>query len=172
MRVALAASCVLAAAVWLAASLCSGPPAARPVPVREGRLAGQPAAAPDPQAGQPGAGPGRSGAEAPAGEPASADDAEPQAAAQGMRVTVQESPLPVEQSAAQLLEGYRAQGACALAQAGWLDLLGNVWGCTVVGGTWTDLCVVRSKDDGTSELRVVRMEGTSWEGLEGAGAAG
>ena len=156
------------AAVWLAASLCSGPPAAQPVPVREGTLAGQPAGGPASDVPEA-AGSGARASQLPADEGDAASGAHDE---RGIHVSSLRSELPVEESAAQLLEDYRDQGGCALVQAGWLDLLGNVWSCTVQGSTWTDLCVVRGVDDGTSEVRVVRMEGEAWEGLEGGMAPG
>lgn len=68
----------------------------------------------------------------------------------------------IEQTASELLVRYRDAGGFALAQAGYLDLLGNVWSCTVQGRDWVDVCFVRQLDAGRSEVEVVRMRADEW----------
>lgn len=64
-----------------------------------------------------------------------------------------------------ILEEYRENGSCALARAGYIDLLGNVWSCTMVGDGWVDTVIVRGTEDGAkSEVKVIRMEASEWEG--------
>lgn len=61
-----------------------------------------------------------------------------------------------------LVLDYRSQGNCLLRHAGYLDLLGNVWGCVVQGPKWVDVCVV-SQGNGESEsvVRIERLEAGS-----------
>lgn len=63
----------------------------------------------------------------------------------------------VVQVATDLLVSYRAQGSCVLAHAGYLDLLGNVWGCVVRGDQWVDVCIVRRRD-GACQVDVTRLD--------------
>lgn len=83
------------------------------------------------------------------------------------------SPAPVERlewqvkldvvgCATQVVEGYRQAGA-VLVHAGWVDLLGRVWGCVASGPGWVDVCLVRETDAGSSEVEVARMEVAEWE---------
>ena len=48
----------------------------------------------------------------------------------------------VEAVAAELLEGYRANGDCMVVESGHLDFLGRAWGCVVLGGGWSEVCLV------------------------------
>ena len=52
----------------------------------------------------------------------------------------------LEEGASQLLGEYSQDSACALAQSGYLDLQGHVWGCVVTGGGWADICIVKQAD--------------------------
>ena len=54
--------------------------------------------------------------------------------------------VSLEEGASQLLGEYSQDSACALAQSGYLDLQGHVWGCVVTGGDWADICIVRQAD--------------------------
>ena len=92
-------------------------------------------------------------------------------AAEGIGTTVVRRELAPADAAAELLEGYRAEGGCALVCADWLDLFGNTWGCVVSGDGWTDLCLVSGVgDDGeASEVRVTRLEAEGWEDVDGMG---
>ena len=54
----------------------------------------------------------------------------------------------LEEGASQLLGEYSQDSACALAQSGYLDLQGHVWGCVVTGGGWADICIVRQDASG------------------------
>ncbi|MCH4180166.1 MAG: hypothetical protein PHR15_03855 [Atopobiaceae bacterium] len=82
-------------------------------------------------------------------------------------VTRWESADDVGAAASALLEGYRDGSVPAvLVQAGYLDLLGDVWGCTVRGPAWVDVCLVAEAGGGSS-VRVLRMEVDRWEELYG-----
>lgn len=73
--------------------------------------------------------------------------------------------LPEE--ARSVLEGYRDGGGCVLVQSGYLDLFGRVWSCTVSGGTWVELQVLREVPDGEgTEVVSVRMDADSWADLD------
>ena len=81
------------------------------------------------------------------------------------QVTANAEPLCYEQVgdtaevARDLLEAYKARGDCLLAQAGYLDLLGRVWGCVVQGGSWVEVCVVGELDEGERcQVRVLRID--------------
>lgn len=64
----------------------------------------------------------------------------------------------VPEAAAEVLEGYAERGDCVLAQAGYLGLLGDSWGCVVTGGDWADVCVVAAQTDTErSEVRIWRI---------------
>ena len=52
----------------------------------------------------------------------------------------------LEEGASQLLGEYSQDSACVLAQSGYLDLQGHVWGCVVTGGGWADICIVKQAD--------------------------
>ncbi len=54
----------------------------------------------------------------------------------------------LEEGASWLLDQYAQDESCALAQSGYLDLQGRVWGCVVVGESWADICVVKQGDTG------------------------
>ncbi len=69
----------------------------------------------------------------------------------------------VVQAASAELERYRLRGDCVLCRAGYLDLLGDVWGCLVQGPGWVEMCVVEEHEDGIrSTVRTVRMEEEEW----------
>ena len=63
------------------------------------------------------------------------------------------------------MRAYRDQGDCLLRRAGYLDLLGDVWSCTVEGPGWVDVVLVRrAEGDRGSRVRVVRLALEEWEG--------
>ena len=69
----------------------------------------------------------------------------------------------VAQAASAELERYKSRGDCVLCRAGYLDLLGDVWGCLVQGPGWVEMCVVEEHEDGArSTVRTVRMEEEEW----------
>lgn len=76
--------------------------------------------------------------------------------------------VDVPDAARELVVRYRDEGTCLVRSAGYLDLVGNVWGCVMEGPGWVDLCVVR-RSDGGSVVRCVRMEAGEWE--EGYGGS-
>ena len=71
---------------------------------------------------------------------------------------------PLQQAGRALLESYQEQGSCVLVRAGYLDLLGQVWECTVLGDGWVDVCVVGEEEDGCLVWRT-RMEVSEVERL-------
>lgn len=75
---------------------------------------------------------------------------------------VRETALDVVASAAAELERYRSLENVVLVRAGWLDLLGNTWGCVVSGPGWVELCVVSELEPDTSQVKIVRMEAEQW----------
>lgn len=86
-----------------------------------------------------------------------------QIASQG-EVSAYEVAEDLPAASTQVLRDYQARGSCVLAQAGYLDLLGDVWSCTVVGGGWVEVVVVRSLEDGAgSEVKTIRMDASEWE---------
>lgn len=74
----------------------------------------------------------------------------------------------VVSQARQTLEDYQRRGDCLLRSSGYLDLLGNVWGCVIDGGSWVDVVVVRSTPDGGADRSVVRMDAKEWTAELGA----
>lgn len=70
----------------------------------------------------------------------------------GAACSRRESDRPLPGEGERVLEGYRLRGDCIVAQAGYLDLSGKVWGCVVQGAGWVDLCVIREGDEGGSEV--------------------
>lgn len=60
----------------------------------------------------------------------------------GGQTSVVKEGLDVVSASSEVLETYEGRGDCVLAKAGYLDLLGNTWGCVVQGDEWVDLCVV------------------------------
>lgn len=102
------------------------------------------------------------------GIPSEDDDAilAQEEAAEGVSTTTMEG--SVEQVATRLLASYRDAGDCVLADAGYLDLLGLVWGCVVQGDGWVDVCAVfEGQDASTCVVRVLRFDADEVEGLLG-----
>lgn len=72
---------------------------------------------------------------------------------------VEERPGEVISVATEVAEAYGERGDCLLAQAGYLDLAGNVWSCLAYGGDWAEVCVVAGGEDGEKcEVRIWRLE--------------
>ena len=79
----------------------------------------------------------------------------------------------VEQVATRLLGEYRDRGDCVLAEAGYLDLVGSVWGCVVYGGSWSEVCVVNGQADGAGcAVYVLHMDADDLRALVGDDAEG
>lgn len=83
-------------------------------------------------------------------------------------VTSYSSERSLADEASGLLEAYRDRGECVLREAGFLDLFGNAWTCTVQGPGWVDVCLVSgdaaSRDGASrSDVRVVHMRADEWE---------
>ena len=79
----------------------------------------------------------------------------------------------VEQVAYHLLTSYRDAGDCTLADAGYLDLLGSVWGCVVCGDGWSEVCVVWGRGERTScTVRVLHVDRAELGQVFGEGEGG
>ena len=81
--------------------------------------------------------------------------------------TVHEETGEVEQVATRLLVSYRDARNCALAEAGYLDLLGSVWGCVVQGDGWVDVCIVEQTTESSCRVHVMRLDARETRGLLG-----
>ena len=82
----------------------------------------------------------------------------------GLRLSAYESTKGMESTSCDLVRRYRDEADCLLRQAGYLDLLGRVWGCVVEGPGWVDVCVVREHaQDERCTVSVARMEVKAWE---------
>ncbi len=44
-------------------------------------------------------------------------------------------------------EGYQQRADCVLVYSGYLDIAGNVWGCLVNGGNWSELVTVSDQGE-------------------------
>ena len=86
--------------------------------------------------------------------------------------TAREVGRDVPDAAAAELEAYEERGDVVLVQAGYLDLLGNTWGCVVAGPGWAEVCVVTRRAEGGSEVTRLRMEERRWEDAYAAELAG
>lgn len=73
-------------------------------------------------------------------------------------VSVRSEAGEVEQVATRLLASYRDERDCALVEAGYLDLLGSVWGCVVQGDQWVDICVIEQVDEAFCRVHVMRLD--------------
>lgn len=71
---------------------------------------------------------------------------------------------PLREACQEVLESYQEQGSCVLVRAGYLDLFGRVWCCTVMGDGWVDTCVVGEEEKGCLVWRA-RMEVSEVEEL-------
>ena len=58
-----------------------------------------------------------------------------------------EVPSRIDRVASALVGVYRKTHVCLVREAGYLDLLGDVWGCVMEGPGWVDLCLVSASDD-------------------------
>lgn len=69
------------------------------------------------------------------------------------------SELVLEKEASDLLEEYRRRGDCVVAQSGYLDLLGETWGCVMQGEGWVEICLVRrGAEDARSDVAVWHID--------------
>lgn len=85
----------------------------------------------------------------------------------GEGVTSYSSDRTLADEASSLLSSYEGREGCVLREAGFLDLFGNAWTCTVQGPGWVDVCLVSGTGTGEgrsgSDVRVVHMEADEWE---------
>lgn len=78
----------------------------------------------------------------------------------------EEVPSGLVEAAGDELEGLRDRGF-SLVHGGYLDLLGNVWGCVAQGADGAVVCVVSETADGTSVVSRLTLGVDRWEGLCG-----
>lgn len=78
----------------------------------------------------------------------------------------EEVPSGLVEAAGDELEGLRDRGF-SLVHGGYLDLLGNVWGCVAQGADEAVVCVVSETPDGTSVVSRLTLGVDRWEGLCG-----
>lgn len=66
-------------------------------------------------------------------------------------------------AATSLLEEYEQQDGVLLVRSGWVDLLGRVWGCVLMGPGWVDVCLASEEVGGAqTRIRTLRMEVSEW----------
>ena len=53
----------------------------------------------------------------------------------------------IQNEAHSILEGYQQRADCVLVYSGYLDIAGNVWGCLVNGGNWSELVTVSDQGE-------------------------
>lgn len=53
----------------------------------------------------------------------------------------------IQNEAQSILEGYQQRADCMLVYSGYLDIAGNVWGCLVNGGNWSELVTVSDQGE-------------------------
>ena len=53
----------------------------------------------------------------------------------------------IQNEAQSILEGYQQRADCVLVYSGYLDIAGNVWGCLVNGGNWSELVTVSDQGE-------------------------
>ncbi|MGN0075943.1 MAG: hypothetical protein ACI38Z_03100 [Parafannyhessea sp.] len=118
----------------------------------------------DGRAGASGGADATAGAGKGSGDAGARDGGSPAAASKGDGVSVRVMRGGVGTVAKKVLGDYEESSECVLARAGYVDLLGGVWSCTVVGDDWVDTVVVRAREDKLScEVKTVRMDVSVWE---------
>lgn len=82
---------------------------------------------------------------------------------EGTSSAVVHAAATVPDEARELLRAYRLQHNCVLAQAGYIDLFGEVWGCVVQGEGWVDIGVVKARGQSDCELQITRLFVDAWQ---------
>jgi hypothetical protein len=82
------------------------------------------------------------------------------------------SPRPLADEARAVLSAYRDERDCALVQAGYIDLLGGTWSCTVQGPGWVDVVVVSADGASASKVTTTRMDVSEWAASVAASGVG
>ncbi len=83
-----------------------------------------------------------------------------------------QSELAVADEARSVLSAYRDAHDCVLVQAGYLDLLGGTWSCTVQGPGWVDVVVVGADGSSGSRVTTTRMGVSEWAASAAASGVG
>lgn len=78
-------------------------------------------------------------------------------------------PLGLTDTAEEAVGRYRDLAGVVLVRAGYLDLVGNVWGCVVSGPGWVEVCLVEERGEGESVVTTMRMEAEAWGEAYGGG---
>ena len=73
---------------------------------------------------------------------------------------------PLKTASSQLMESYEDRGDCVLLEAQYLDLIGKVWGFSVEGQGWADVCILKETGSGKTQVEVVHLEAV--EGSDGS----
>ena len=73
---------------------------------------------------------------------------------------------PLKTASSQLMESYEDRGDCVLLEAQYLDLLGKVWGFSVEGQGWADVCILKETGSGKTQVEVVHL--AAMEGSDGS----
>ena len=79
-------------------------------------------------------------------------------------------PVCVSDQATSELERLRVEPKSVLARAGYLDMFGSVWSCTVAGDGWVEIVVLSDGGEGGCKRQCVRMEREQWERIMRASA--
>lgn len=53
----------------------------------------------------------------------------------------------IQDEAQSVLESYQQRSDCVLVYSGYMDLAGNVWGCLVNGGNWSELVIISDQGE-------------------------
>ncbi|MGN0070887.1 MAG: hypothetical protein ACI361_03480 [Atopobiaceae bacterium] len=73
---------------------------------------------------------------------------------------------PLKTVSSQLMESYEDRGDCVLLEAQYLDLLGKVWGFSVEGQGWADVCILKETGSGKTEVEIIHLAAA--EGADGS----
>lgn len=75
---------------------------------------------------------------------------------------------PLKTASSQLMESYDDRGDCVLLEAQYLDLLGKVWGFSVEGQGWADVCILKETGSRKTEVEIVHLTAERAEEAEGS----
>lgn len=64
---------------------------------------------------------------------------------------------PLRTAAASLMKEYQDRSDCILLEARYLDLLGSIWGFSVEGQGWVDVCIMRDAGASSTAVEIVHL---------------
>ncbi len=64
---------------------------------------------------------------------------------------------PLKTAASDLMKEYQNRSDCVLLEARYLDLLGSVWGFSVEGQGWVDVCIMRDAGTRSTAVEIVHL---------------